>query len=60
MSKNYTVVSGLIFGFVSLVHVARALTTTPVVIGNSGIPMWVSWVGAVVAAALCVWAFRSR
>ena len=60
MSKNYIVVSGVIFGFVSLAHVARALTATPIAIGSSVIPMWTSWVAAVVAAALCVWAFRSR
>ena len=60
MSKNYTNVSGVIFGFVSLAHVGRAITAMPVQIGSSTIPIWVSWVAAVVAAALCVWAFRSR
>jgi hypothetical protein len=39
-------VSGVIFGFVSLAHVARALTATPIAIGSSVIPMWTSWVGS--------------
>ena len=43
-----------------IAHVVRAITAMPVQIGSSTIPMWVSWVGAVVAATLCVWAFRSR
>ena len=60
MSKSYTVVSGAIFGFVSLAQVARAITATPIAIGSSAIPVWVSWIAAVVSAALCVWAFRSR
>ena len=59
MSKNYNIISGAIFAIVSLAHVARALTNTPIVIGSSDIPMWASWVAAVIAAALCVWAFRS-
>jgi len=59
MSKNYSIVSGVIFGFVSLAHVARALTATPIQIGSAAIPLWVSWVGAIIAGGLCVWAFRS-
>jgi len=59
MSKSYIIVSGVTFGFVSLAHVARAITATPVQIAGSAIPMWVSWLAAVIAAALCVWAFRS-
>jgi hypothetical protein len=59
MSRNYNIISGAIFGFVSLAHVARVLTNTPIAIGGSDIPMWASWIGAGIAAALCVWAFRS-
>jgi hypothetical protein len=60
MSKNYIAVSGVIFGVVSLAHIARALMSTPVQIGTSDIPVWGSWVAAVISGALCVWAFRSR
>lgn len=60
MSKNYVVVSGLIFGVVALAQVLRAAMQLPVQVGGFEIPVWASWVAAVVAGSLCVWAFRSR
>jgi hypothetical protein len=60
MSKNYIVVSGLVFGFVALAQVARALMQLPVHIGSLEIPVAASWVAAAVAGILCAWAFRSR
>ena len=60
MANKYIVVSGLIFGLVTAVHVARAIGGVPVQFGSSEIPIWASWVAAVVAWGLCVWAFRSR
>ena len=60
MSKNYVVVSGLIFGVVALAQVLRAAMRLPVHVGGFEIPVWASWVAAVVAGSLCVWAFRSR
>jgi hypothetical protein len=60
MSNSYVVVSGVIFGVVSVAHLVRALGNVPVQIGAAAIPVWASWVGVVVAAGLCVWAFRSR
>jgi hypothetical protein len=60
MSKSYIVVSGLIFGFVALAQVLRAAMQLPVQVGGFEIPVWASWVAAVVAGSLCVWAFRSR
>jgi hypothetical protein len=60
MANNYIVVSGLIFGFVAVAHVVRAFGAVPVQIGSFGVPVWASWVAAVVAGALCTWAFRSK
>lgn len=60
MANNYIVVSGVIFGVVAGAHVVRALVSIPVQLGTVAVPVWVSWVGAVIAGALCVWAFRSR
>ena len=60
MSKNYILVSGLIFGVVALAQASRALMQLPVQVGSFEIPVWASWVAAVVAGSLCVWAFRSR
>jgi hypothetical protein len=60
MANKYILVSGVIFGLVAAAHIVRALGGVPVHLGTSEIPIWASWVAAVVAGALCVWAFRSR
>jgi hypothetical protein len=60
MSKNYVVVSGLVFGVVALAQVLRAALQLPVHVDGFEIPVWASWVAAVVAGGLCAWAFRSR
>jgi len=58
--KTYNVVSGAIFGFIALAQATRAAMQLPVQIGEFAIPVWASWVAALVAGSLCVWAFRSR
>ena len=60
MSKNYVVVSGLIFGLVALGQVARAIAQLPVLIGSFEVPVCASWIAAAVAASLCYWAFKSH
>ena len=60
MSKNYIVVSGLVFGVIALAQASRALMQVPIQIGAFEAPVWASWVAAVVAGSLCVWAFRSK
>jgi hypothetical protein len=60
MSKNYIVVSGLVFGVITLAQVLRAVMQLPVHVGGFEIPVWASWVAAVVAGGLCAWAFRSQ
>ena len=60
MSNTYVIVSGLVFGVVALAQASRALLQLPVHIGSLEIPVWASWVAAVVAGSLCVWAFRSK
>ena len=57
--NRYRAVSGSVFGLIALLHGIRAAMQVPVQIGTTTIPVWDSWVGAVVAGALCVWAFWS-
>lgn len=58
--KNYVMVSGIVFGAVAIAQASRALMQLPVQIGTAAIPVWASWVAAVVAGSLCVWAFRNQ
>ena len=59
MSKNYAIVSGIVFGLVALGQVARAIAQVPVLIGSFEVPVFASWIAAAVAASLCYWAFKS-
>src|SRR5262249_47692669 len=46
-------VTGVIFAVVALAHLLRIVMGWPVVVGDWAVPMWVSWVGFVVAGGLC-------
>ncbi len=59
MQSQYTLVSGIVFGIVSLIQLIRAIEDWPVQIGPIAVPVWFSWIAFVVAGGLCVWAFRS-
>ena len=59
MSRNYVVVSGVLFGLVAVAQLARAFAQLPVRIGTFEVPVTASWVAAVVTGSLCIWAFRS-
>ena len=60
MSRRYTVVSGLIFGIIAVLQLARALMQVPVHVGAFDVPVLASWIAALVAGGLCLWAFHSR
>jgi hypothetical protein len=56
--QAYLVVSGLIFGLVSIVHLVRAVNGWAFVVGPMELPNAVSWAAFVVTATLCYWAMR--
>ena len=58
MKNGYALVSGLVFGVVAVLQAVRAFKQWPVQIGSVSVPVSASWLAMVVAAALCVWAFR--
>jgi hypothetical protein len=60
MSSRYVVVSGVIFGFMALAQLLRAVSQVPAQVGSVEIPVWASWVAVVVAGSMCTWAFASR
>lgn len=57
-TKQYCTVSGTLFALVALAHLFRIINGLPVTAGDAEIPMFASWVGLVVPAALAIWAFR--
>lgn len=60
MSKSsYQAVSGGVFGAIAVAQVLRAAGGSPVQVGSTVLPAAASWVIAVVAALLSLWAFAS-
>jgi hypothetical protein len=53
--RPYLWISGLLFGAVALVHILRLAYGWPAQIGGWTVPLEVSWLGVVVAGALCAW-----
>jgi hypothetical protein len=50
--KQYLMVAGAIFAVVALAHLLRAVMNWPIVIAGWIVPMWLSWLGFVIAGAL--------
>ena len=50
--KTFTILASVIFALVALFHVLRIFLGWPAVIGGWTVPMWLSWIGLVVAGGL--------
>ncbi|MCX5711717.1 MAG: hypothetical protein NTY47_01425 [Candidatus Omnitrophica bacterium] len=48
-------ISGVIFGMVALLHLARLIFRVEIIAGGVNIPMWLSVVGSVIPAVLAMW-----
>jgi hypothetical protein len=48
--KTFSLVAGVFFLLIALAHVVRIAFGASVVVVNTSIPMWVSWVAFVVTA----------
>lgn|GEM_PF-435190 len=51
-------VASVFFGIFAIAHVLRLVNQARVTLGTNEIPMAVSWVALIVAAALSVWLWR--
>jgi uncharacterized integral membrane protein len=51
-SENVLCCGRVIFAVVALFHLVRIYMDWPVMIGDWSVPMWVSWIGLVVAGGL--------
>jgi hypothetical protein len=54
--RSYLLVSGVVFGAVTLLHVLRLVLDWPAQVGSWAVPLWFSWCGVLAAGALCAWA----
>ena len=58
-TRTFCMIASVVFGIVAIFHAARIWMDWPAVIGGWSVPMWVSWIGLVVAGALSYFGFRS-
>ena len=56
--KTFSVVAGVVFAVVAVLHLLRIYMNWPVVIADWSVPMWVSWVGLIVAGGLAFFGLR--
>jgi hypothetical protein len=55
-TRVYLLITGVIFGFVAVMHLLRVLNGWSFEIGPILLPIWMSWGGFIAAAALSAWA----
>jgi hypothetical protein len=48
-------VASVVFGIFAIAHIARLINHARAVVGRFEIPIGVSWIALIIAAALCVW-----
>lgn len=51
-TKTYALSSGLVFSVLAVLHLTRIVTQWEAVIIGWEVPLWVSWVALLIAAAL--------
>ena len=50
--KTFSIAAGVIFAVVALFHLVRIYMGCPVIIGDWSVPMWLSWIGLIIAGGL--------
>jgi len=50
--KAFSTIAAAIFGVVAVLHLVRILMGWSIVIDGLAVPMWVSWVGLIIAGGL--------
>ncbi|CAN7670560.1 hypothetical protein LJR231_005333 [Phyllobacterium sp. LjRoot231] len=50
--KTFSILAAAIFGVVAVLHLVRILIGWSIVVDGWTVPMWVSWVGLIIAGAL--------
>ncbi len=57
-SRTYLIVSGVIFGLISIGQLMRLIFQVPIQISTLIIPVWPSALALIVVLLMCIWAFR--
>jgi type VI protein secretion system component VasF len=57
--RTFSITAGAIFALIALVHLVRIYLGWSIVIDSWSVPMWVSWIGFVVAGGLAYLGLRA-
>lgn len=57
-TKNYAMVSAIIFTIVTLAHIWRLYSGAEVMLNGAPVPMAGSWFGVIIAAIMAIWGFK--
>jgi len=56
--RTYSLVTSVLFFLIAILHALRLLRSWQVTIGDVVVPLWVSWIGLVIAVYLGSQGFR--
>jgi len=56
--RAYMQISGALFGIIALAHLLRLMRHWPIDLAGYMVPLWVSWLGLLLAGVLSIWALR--
>jgi hypothetical protein len=56
--RIFSLVTAILFSLIALLHASRLVRGWHVMIGDIVVPVWVSWIGLVIAAYLAYEGFR--
>lgn len=56
--RTFSLITATLFSVIALLHAVRILHGWQVTIGGGVVPIWVSWIGLVIAAYLAYQGFR--
>jgi hypothetical protein len=56
--KIYSIISGILFALVALVHLGKIIQGWDVVVAGTIMPVWTSWVAMVITGILAFFGFK--
>jgi hypothetical protein len=51
-TRNFCLLAAVIFGIIAILQLVRALSGWPLTVGDITVPIWPSWIAAIVMAGL--------
>ena len=56
--RSFLLITSILFFLIALLHAVRLLRGWQVTVEGTGVPIWISWIGLVIAAYLAYQGFR--